>query len=82
MATYTVEQIYDYLRFGECGNFVQFQCKQRTVTIRRLTRGIDTMPTCLIGFRGQPERPQLGVVGQTPQQERGLHLLGLPRILR
>lgn len=26
--------------------------------------------------------PQLGVVGQTPQQERGLHLLGLPRILR
>lgn len=41
MATYTVEQIYDYLRFGECGNFVQFQCKQRTVTIRRLTTWAD-----------------------------------------
>lgn len=54
MATYTVEQIYDYLRFGECGNFVQFQCKQRTVTIRRLTRGIDTMPTCLITGDGEP----------------------------
>ena len=63
MATYTVEQIYDYLRFGECGNFVQFQCKQRTVTIRRLTRVSTPWPTALLRAMESREKKSAVRVG-------------------
>lgn len=33
MADCTVQQVYDYLRFGKPGYFVKFCCPKRTVTI-------------------------------------------------
>lgn len=48
MATYTVQNVYDYLRFGKAGYYVEFTCPDKKVVIERLTHGIDTMPTCRI----------------------------------
>lgn len=48
MATYTAEQVYNHLRYGDYGAFVQFHCPTRVVTIWRMTTGVDTMPTCRI----------------------------------
>ena len=48
MATYTVQNVYDYLRFGEAGHYVEFTCPDKKVVIERLSSGINTMPTCRI----------------------------------
>lgn len=48
MADCTVQQVYDYLRFGKPGHFVKFCCPKRTVTIQRVSGGIDTMPTAAL----------------------------------
>lgn len=44
----TVQSVYDYLRFGEAGYYVEFTCPDKKVVIERLSHGINTMPTCRI----------------------------------
>lgn len=48
MTTCSVQNVYDYLRFGERGYYVEFHHDGRIVTITRMTSCIDTMPTCRI----------------------------------
>lgn len=62
MADCTVQQVYDYLRFGKPGYFVKFCCPKRTVTIQRVSGGIDTIPTCRITGDGRvytEDRPSI-----------------------
>lgn len=56
MAACTAQSVYDYLRFGEAGYYVEFTCPGRKVVIERLSKGVNTMPTCRITGDGPARR--------------------------